>query len=223
MDVVRLPAHGEKLKALLINAKLPPSDRKRVEEAVTRYESWIKKLTGAKGDATTLLAKLVEALNEYKRYVELDLIFDAEDDFLYRQKGQLKLDNTVLEEFLPYLFDVRLIPGLSRINNLNCGPQSSFAGLSFASPFLPLDSGGVFMKLKDQDFAISKSHHEGQPPEAPHIHIKGGGRDAKVWLEPEIWIADSYGFNPRELSNILRVVAENRDLILRAWHEHFSN
>jgi hypothetical protein len=26
--------------------------------------------------------------------------------------------------------------------------------------------------------------NEGQPPEAPHIHIKGGGRDAKVWLEP---------------------------------------
>jgi hypothetical protein len=25
-------------------------------------------------------------------------------------------------------------------------------------------------------------------------------------------IADSYGFNPRELSNILRIVADNRDL-----------
>ena len=65
--------------------------------------------------------------------------------------------------------------------------------------------------------------NEGQPPEAPHIHIKGGGRDAKVWLEPEISIVDSYGFNPRELSTILRVVVENRDLILRAWHDHFGN
>ena len=65
--------------------------------------------------------------------------------------------------------------------------------------------------------------NEGQPPEAPHIHIKGGGRDAKVWLEPDVLIADSYGFNPRELSNILRVVVENRDLILRAWHDHFGN
>ncbi len=44
--------------------------------------------------------------------------------------------------------------------------------------------------------------NEGQPPEPPHIHIKGGGRDAKVWIEPEISIADSYGFNPRELSGI---------------------
>ena len=70
--------------------------------------------------------------------------------------------------------------------------------------------------------------NEGQPPEAIHIHmihihIKGGGRDAKVWLELETSIADSYGFNPRELSNILRTVSDNRDLILRAWHDHFGN
>ncbi len=65
--------------------------------------------------------------------------------------------------------------------------------------------------------------NEGQPPEPFHIHVKGGGRDAKVWLEPEIAIADSYGFKPRELSNILKTVAENRDLIRKAWHEHFGN
>ena len=41
--------------------------------------------------------------------------------------------------------------------------------------------------------------------------LTGGGRDAKVWLEPEIAIADSYGFKPRELSNILKTVAENRE------------
>ncbi|MET4257063.1 hypothetical protein ABIC09_001999 [Bradyrhizobium sp. S3.12.5] len=52
--------------------------------------------------------------------------------------------------------------------------------------------------------------NEGQPPEPPHIHVKGGGSDAKIWLERAISIADSYGFNPRELSNILRVVEDNR-------------
>jgi len=65
--------------------------------------------------------------------------------------------------------------------------------------------------------------NEGQPPEPPHIHIRGGGRDAKIWLEPEVSIAESYGFNPRELSNILRVVMENRDLLLREWHDRFSD
>jgi hypothetical protein len=55
------------------------------------------------------------------------------------------------------------------------------------------------------------------------MSIKGGGRDAKVWLEPELALADSYGFNPRELSNIIQVVAENRNLVLKAWHDHCGN
>jgi hypothetical protein len=158
MEVARIAAHGDKLKALLANSKLPATDKSRVEKTVTNYEAWLAKLTGKLPKDADVLTTLVSALNEYKRYVELDLIFDSDDDFLYRQKGQLKLDNTILEEFLPYLFDVRLIPGLGRLTNLSCGPQSSFAGLSFASPFIPMDSGGVFLKLKDQDFAVSKSH-----------------------------------------------------------------
>jgi len=65
--------------------------------------------------------------------------------------------------------------------------------------------------------------NEGRPPEPAHVHVKGGGCDAKVWIEPEVSLADSYGFNSRELSNILRIVADNRDIILRAWHGHFGN
>jgi hypothetical protein len=65
--------------------------------------------------------------------------------------------------------------------------------------------------------------NEGMPREPRHIHVRGGGRDAKIWLEPEVSIAESYGFNSRELMNILRVVTENRDRILRAWHEYFGN
>lgn len=159
MDVVRSPAHGDKLKALSSNGKLPPADKERVERAIKRYDQWIKELTSPQEKIDGgLLASLVQSLNDYKRYVELELIFDAEDDFLYRQKGQLKLDNSVLEEFLPYLFDVRLVPGLARVSNLAAGPQASFAGISFGSPFLPLDGDGVYLKLKDQDFSISKTH-----------------------------------------------------------------
>jgi len=65
--------------------------------------------------------------------------------------------------------------------------------------------------------------NEGQPPEPLHIHVTGGGRDAKVWLEPDIAIAESYGFNPRELSAILRIVSDNRDQIARAWRDYFGN
>jgi Domain of unknown function (DUF4160) len=65
--------------------------------------------------------------------------------------------------------------------------------------------------------------NEGTPRESPHVHAKGGGRDAKIWIEPEISVAESFGFNSRELAAIIRIVTENRDLILRAWHDHFGN
>jgi len=53
--------------------------------------------------------------------------------------------------------------------------------------------------------------------------VKAAGKDAKIWLEPEIAIAESYGFNSVELTRILRIVTNRRDLILRAWHDYFGN
>jgi hypothetical protein len=55
------------------------------------------------------------------------------------------------------------------------------------------------------------------------IHVKGGGRDSKIWIEPTVAIAESYGFNSIELARILRVVSGRRGLILRAWNEHFGD
>lgn len=159
MQINRASTHGDKLKALLKNDKLPKSDIIHVTTAITKYESWKTKIRNVTGEGRDLLSSLIASLNEYKRCVELDLIFDSPNDFLYRQKGQLKLDNTILEEFLPYLFDPRLVKGIDRLANVSCGSQSSFAGLSFASPFIPLAKGGVFLKLKDQDFSVAKVHH----------------------------------------------------------------
>ena len=65
--------------------------------------------------------------------------------------------------------------------------------------------------------------NEGSPREPRHIHVKGGGKDAKIWLEPEVAIAESYGFNSTELARILRVVVERRTTILTAWDDHFGD
>jgi hypothetical protein len=65
--------------------------------------------------------------------------------------------------------------------------------------------------------------NEGLPREPRHIHVKGGGKDAKIWLEPEVTLAESYGFNSSELARILRIVSERRTLILKAWDDHFGN
>jgi hypothetical protein len=61
-----------------------------VEAAIAKYGTWVTTLREAQGEGLTLLSALVVALNDYKRYVEFDLIFGAPDDFLYRQKGTAK-------------------------------------------------------------------------------------------------------------------------------------
>jgi len=158
MSVTTSAAHGEKLQALLANRKLPPADVPRVRKAVERYTAWQAALDGLSDTGPELLPKMVALLSDYKRYIELELIFDSPDDFLYRQKGQTKIDNTVLEEFLPRLFDARLVPGLAKFTSGVCGPQKAFAGLSFGTAHAALETGGVFIKKKDQDFAVAKPY-----------------------------------------------------------------
>ena len=78
----------------------------------------------------------------------------------------------------------------------------------------------VFRQQKLTFFFYS---NEGDPREPVHIHVRGGGGTAKIWLEPMIGIAESRGFNSKELSGILRLVIDNRHLIETTWHEYFGN
>jgi hypothetical protein len=64
----------------------------------------VKKLRDVTGKNVEEIAnKMVALLNEYRLFLDVEIIFDREADFLYRQKGQTKLDNSVIEEFLPHL------------------------------------------------------------------------------------------------------------------------
>ncbi|ERT06144.1 putative r.EsaWC2II [Lyngbya aestuarii BL J] len=89
--------HYDKLTACIDNPRLPKADRERVQEALKKYHQWIAELEEIEPGQENTVEKLVEATNRYKRFIELDLIFDSSENFLYRQKGQLKLDNTILE------------------------------------------------------------------------------------------------------------------------------
>jgi hypothetical protein len=149
--------HYSKLLALAENEKLPEVDRVRVATGLERYAAWIQLMDGIESEGDALLAALVDSLNRYKRFVEIDLIFDSPADFLYRQKGQHKADNSVLEEFLPRLADTRLVPGLARVRSCAVGPQGAFAAFVFSgSVHSLLPDGGLFIKQKDQDYALSK-------------------------------------------------------------------
>jgi hypothetical protein len=149
--------HEKKLMALLENENLPELDVPRVKEAVLRYDAWIAAMDALQLEGEALLAELVRLLNQYKRSIEIDLIFDSPGNFLYRQKGQHKVDNSVLEEFLPRLSDTRLVPGLAHIEHCSVGPQAAFAAFIFAgNAYTPLNDGGIYIKKKDQDYALSK-------------------------------------------------------------------
>jgi hypothetical protein len=144
----------DKLKALLRNPRLPPADKPRVEEAVQTYNDWIGELQRIEPGQKNSVHQLVDATNRYKMFIELDLIFDSPENFLYRQKGQLKLDNTILEEFLPQLVYRSLELD---DQTFEYGPRSTFAGLSFTSSIVDSGRGGhPRLRTKDQDFVLGK-------------------------------------------------------------------
>jgi Domain of unknown function (DUF4160) len=60
---------------------------------------------------------------------------------------------------------------------------------------------------------------EGHEP--AHIHVEQAERFAKFWLNP-ISLAKSRGFRSNELSEIQKIIEENRAVLLERWDEHFS-
>jgi len=158
--------HLDKLKAVKENPKLPESDRLRIKKAEEHYHQWIDALDKVDGSPNDVLEKMVVLLNAYRNHIDVELIFDSEEDFLYRQKGQLKLDNSVIEEFLPRLIGHPvLLPELVPIDT-RLGPTQSFSSAYFNSGLgRQMPGGGLSIKNKNQDFAIAKplyihaSHH----------------------------------------------------------------
>ena len=146
--------HLEKLIKTLENEKLPAEDRPRIEAAIDRYRKWIGDLENIEGAPDEVFERMVALMAEYKLYIDVELIFDSPKDFLYRQKGQLKLDNSIIEEFLPRLVAKYLQPANI---NLNLGPTKCFSEASFTSTLdNPLVGGGLHIRTKDHDFAISR-------------------------------------------------------------------
>jgi hypothetical protein len=149
--------HLEKLTATYENDKLPACDKPRIERAIQCYHEWIKALDAVTGKTSQKrLEKLVALLNEYRLWVDVELIFDSEDNFLYRQKGQLKLDNSITEEFLPRLIHPSILPEIAGFDVV-VGPANCFSALYFESSLdVTQLGGGMTIRTKAQDFAISK-------------------------------------------------------------------
>lgn len=152
-NLCKLPTpHGEKLFRLLKNSKLPASDHQRIESAIQKYQYWLQQLKTLPFEEQFDIKQAVDLLNEYRFFLDIQVIFDSPNDFLYRQKGQLKLESSVIEEFLPHLV-AHKFPSLCKTSEI--GPAPTFLGLYFegGSPYYPTK---VRLKEKDQDFAVYK-------------------------------------------------------------------
>jgi len=49
-----------------------------------------------------------------------------------------------------------------------------------------------------------------------------GSSEAKIWLNPQVQVASSFGFDAGTLRESVEVAQANRVLIERTWHEYFS-
>jgi len=148
--------HYDKLQGLLQNAKLPKTDERRIKKTMEHYRQWVDTMDALRGNGDELVEKLVGALNEYKLHVDLELVFDSPNDFLYRQNGQLKISSSILEEFLPRLVDPRIIPSLAG-QTYSKGSKKSFASAYFATGLRnPATGAGLHIRTKDQDFTVGR-------------------------------------------------------------------
>ncbi len=147
--------HKDKLTAALANGKCSDADIELLKEAVSAYDKWVAQSGALNSTGRERVRELTTLLNEYKDTLEVDLIAKCGSDFLTRQKGQMKLDNSVIEEFLVYLVDPGVLDGLPEFD-LCVGPQRAFMSLAF-TPSSIHELGGrprVEIKEKDADFTL---------------------------------------------------------------------
>ena len=155
-----LTPHKDKVIAAISNPKCS-EDRKLLKEVLERHADWVNSMEALTSTKKKRVDQMVELLNEYKDFLEVDIIAKRGSAFLKRQKGQLKLDNSVLEEFLIYLVDEKIINGLPDDFQIDCGPHTAFMSLSFRPEGIASlnKKPSVVLKRKDQDFTLGKKIH----------------------------------------------------------------
>jgi len=64
--------------------------------------------------------------------------------------------------------------------------------------------------------------YAGDRGEPPHVHVESDDSIAKFWLGP-VRLCSSGGFNRTEVTRLHKLVEKNREHLLRAWNDYFSD
>ncbi len=57
----------------------------------------------------------------------------------------------------------------------------------------------------------------------PHIHVVSADGSAKFWLEPNVELADSHGYNGKTLGIVEKEVLTHAEEFRRAWRSYFTD
>lgn len=58
--------------------------------------------------------------------------------------------------------------------------------------------------------------------EPPHVHVRRESMVAKFWLDPSA-LERTLSFSRLELNNILKLVHEHREQLIRSWYDFFGH
>ena len=56
-----------------------------------------------------------------------------------------------------------------------------------------------------------------------HIHVISPEGEEKFWIEPEIELVKSTGFNKKQINLLLNLINEKENEIKNSWKEHFGS
>ena len=55
-----------------------------------------------------------------------------------------------------------------------------------------------------------------------HVHVMKDGCEAKVWLEPEVEMAENEGFAQHDINQIIKIVEQNADDFRDKYQRHIG-
>jgi hypothetical protein len=92
--------------------------------------------------------------------------------------------------------------------------QNVLARVTLVRQIVPVPK--IFEKDGYQFFFYSNEHRP------IHVHVRRGGGEAVFEVENGVVLRESQGLKVRELSKAEALAEENRELIIRKWHEHLN-
>ena len=71
----------------------------------------------------------------------------------------------------------------------------------------------VFRYARPSDSVLTMSSWLGIRSDTPDVHVRAADGEAKLWLEPQIRVAVSYGFDAGTLRELVDVAQNHREMI----------